>query len=294
MKEDVDYVALVREQLMELSDRSWMAVDKVVRTFCLEQGLVVKDLTRAFKEETGLYPDKWIREQVEVEECGWMPLDEAHRINQNGMVYEVTFTYRGNTHRYKFFWPSLTRPSREEMQNAVEGLYPRARLMAYYPAQVQDDNFLVMVPPMTENFVAYHYNNWFELSEEANEAFNMIAEEIGEPIAAIMEGEEGYSVIVADHDTGEEVSVTFEEDWQKVNRKDKTDGMSQKAVNAYKRENPGSKLKTAVTEKNPSGKRAGRRKSFCARSNGQRKMHNIDCSKTPEKRICKARSRWNC
>ena len=32
---------------MELSDRFWMAVDKVVRTFCLEQGLVVKDLTRA-------------------------------------------------------------------------------------------------------------------------------------------------------------------------------------------------------------------------------------------------------
>ena len=84
------------------------------------------------------------------------------------------------------------------------------------------------------------------------------------------------------------------EDWQKVNRGDKTDGMSQKAVNAYKRENPGSKLQTAVTEKNPSGKRAKRRKSFCARSNGQRKMHNIDCSKTPDKKICKARKRWNC
>jgi len=84
------------------------------------------------------------------------------------------------------------------------------------------------------------------------------------------------------------------EDWQKVNRGDKTDGMSQKAVNAYKRENPGSKLQTAVTEKKPSGKRAKRRKSFCARSNGQRKMHNIDCSKTPEKKICKARKRWNC
>jgi hypothetical protein len=84
------------------------------------------------------------------------------------------------------------------------------------------------------------------------------------------------------------------EDWQKVNKKDKTDGMSQKAVNAYRRENPGSKLKTAVTEKNPGGKRAKRRKSFCARSNGQRKMHNIDCSKTPDKAICKARKRWRC
>ena len=86
----------------------------------------------------------------------------------------------------------------------------------------------------------------------------------------------------------------FMEDWQKVNKGDKTDGMSQKAVDAYKRENPGSKLKTAVTEKKPTGKRAKRRKSFCARSNGQRKMHNIDCSKTPDKAICKARKRWNC
>ena len=84
------------------------------------------------------------------------------------------------------------------------------------------------------------------------------------------------------------------EDWQKVNKKDKTDGMSQKAVDAYKRENPGSKLKTAVTEKNPGGKRAKRRKSFCARSKGQQDMHNIDCSKTPDKAICKARKRWRC
>ena len=36
------------------------------------------------------------------------------------------------------------------------------------------------------------------------------------------------------------------EDWNKVNKQDKTDGLSQKAVNAYRRENPGSKLKTAV------------------------------------------------
>ena len=86
----------------------------------------------------------------------------------------------------------------------------------------------------------------------------------------------------------------LDEDWQKVNKGDKTDGMSQKAVDAYRRENPGSELKTAVTEKNPGGKRAKRRKSFCARSNGQRKMHNIDCSETPDKAICKARKRWRC
>ena len=49
------------------------------------------------------------------------------------------------------------------------------------------------------------------------------------------------------------------EDWNKVNKRDKTDGLSQKAVNAYRRENPGSKLKTAVTTK-PSKLKAGRAK----------------------------------
>ena len=88
------------------------------------------------------------------------------------------------------------------------------------------------------------------------------------------------------------------EDWQKVNKKDKTDGMSKKAVSAYRREHPGSKLKTAVTTK-PSKLKKGskaskRRKSYCSRSKGQMKMHSISCAKTPDKAICKARRRWNC
>ena len=93
-------------------------------------------------------------------------------------------------------------------------------------------------------------------------------------------------------------TVPVMEDWQKANKKDKTDGMSQKAVNAYRREHPGSKLKTAVTTK-PSKLKKGskaskRRKSYCSRSKGQMKMHNISCQKTPDKAICKARRRWNC
>ncbi len=86
----------------------------------------------------------------------------------------------------------------------------------------------------------------------------------------------------------------FMEDWQSVNRKDKTDGLSQKAVDAYRSENPGSKLQTAVTEKKPTGNRAKRRANYCRRSKGQQDMHNIDCSKTPDKPICKARRRWKC
>ena len=37
-----------------------------------------------------------------------------------------------------------------------------------------------------------------------------------------------------------------------------------------------------------------RKKSYCSRSAGQMRMHGINCSKTPKKRICAARRRWKC
>jgi hypothetical protein len=87
----------------------------------------------------------------------------------------------------------------------------------------------------------------------------------------------------------------LEEDWQKVNRQDKTDGLSQAAVDAYRRENPGSKLQTAVTEKNPKGKRAKRRASFCRRMSGMKsKLTSAKTARDPDSRINKALRRWNC
>tara|TARA_R110002020_G_scaffold257518_1_gene471177 strand:- start:1226 stop:1570 length:345 start_codon:yes stop_codon:yes gene_type:complete len=86
--------------------------------------------------------------------------------------------------------------------------------------------------------------------------------------------------------------------WQRKEGQSESGGLNKKGIASYRAANPGSKLKMAVTTK-PSklkkgGKRAKRRKSYCSRSDGQRKMHNIDCSKTPKKRICKARRKWNC
>ncbi len=97
----------------------------------------------------------------------------------------------------------------------------------------------------------------------------------------------------------DETLLEVAEDWQKVNRRDKTDGMSSKAVKAYRRENPGSKLKTAVTTK-PSklkkgGKAAKRRKSFCARMSGMKKAHaGAKTKRDPDSPINKALRRWNC
>ena len=91
------------------------------------------------------------------------------------------------------------------------------------------------------------------------------------------------------------VMVGVKEDWQSVNRKDKTDGLSQKAVNAYRSENPGSKLQTAVTEKKPTGKRADRRQSFCRRMSGmKKKLTSAETARDPDSNINKALRRWNC
>ena len=64
-------------------------------------------------------------------------------------------------------------------------------------------------------------------------------------------------------------------------------GMTRKGVAKYRRDNPGSKLKTAVTtppsKLKPGSKAAKRRKSFCARSR----------SWTSERGRA-ARRKWNC
>jgi len=139
-------------------------------------------------------------------------------------------------------------------------------------------------------------------SAELNEEFDLI-ESIIEGIAAHngVDAEavwEDLESLTEDELYAFAVTSQLNEDWQKANKQDRTAGMSQKAVNAYRREHPGSKLKTAVTTK-PSKLKKGskaskRRKSYCSRSRGQMKMHNISCAKTPDKAICKARRRWNC
>jgi hypothetical protein len=70
-------------------------------------------------------------------------------------------------------------------------------------------------------------------------------------------------------------------------------GLTAKGVAKYRRQNPGSKLQTAVTEKKPTGKRAARRRSFCDRSAGQMKKFP-KAAKNPNSRLRQARRRWRC
>ena len=71
-------------------------------------------------------------------------------------------------------------------------------------------------------------------------------------------------------------------------------GLTKKGVEKYKRQNPGSNLKTAVTGKVKKGSKAAkRRKSYCARSAGQMKKFP-KAAKNPDSRLRQARKRWKC
>jgi hypothetical protein len=81
--------------------------------------------------------------------------------------------------------------------------------------------------------------------------------------------------------------------------KSRRGGLKQAGVDAYRRANPGSKLKMAVTTK-PSklkkgSKDAKRRKSFCSRMGGMKsRLTSAKTARDPNSRINKALRKWNC
>ena len=186
-------------------------------------------------------------------------IEEATRIqSQTGNVVMVTLQWRGKYYSLKMFFPQIKLPSRTEINDEIQKVYPGSR-------------------------VVYHSVSELNQGEPLIQSFGPQGGSYGKPGPS-----KNYVKPM-----GEEVEI--EEDWQKVNRQDKTAGLSQKAVDAYRKENPGSKLQTAVTEKNPEGKRAKRRASFCRRMKGMKsKLTSAETSRDPNSNINKALRRWNC
>jgi hypothetical protein len=84
--------------------------------------------------------------------------------------------------------------------------------------------------------------------------------------------------------------------WTRKEGKDPKGGLNAKGVASYRKENPGSKLQTAVTKK-PSELKSGskdakRRKSFCARMSGVKGPMKDEKGKPTRKAL--ALRKWNC
>ena len=87
------------------------------------------------------------------------------------------------------------------------------------------------------------------------------------------------------------------EAWQKKAGKNKEGGLNEKGRKSYEKAHPGSNLKPAVSnekaKKSPAS--AARRKSFCARMEGMKKVNTSSkTAKDPNSRINKSLRKWDC
>jgi hypothetical protein len=81
--------------------------------------------------------------------------------------------------------------------------------------------------------------------------------------------------------------------WQRKEGKSKTGGLNKKGIASYRRENPGSKLKMAVTGKvKPGSKDEARRKSFCARMESVKGPMKDEKGRPTRKAL--ALKKWKC
>jgi hypothetical protein len=186
-------------------------------------------------------------------------VEEATRLQaQTGNIIAVTLSWRGKYYSLKMFFPQAKLPNRKEITDELQKVYPGCNILYHSVSELQPGQPLIQA-------IGHQGGSSAKLGSNKNYVKPM----------------------------GEEVEI--DEDWQSANRKDKTDGMSRETVKKYRQENPDSKLQTAVTEKNPSGKRADRRKSFCSRMKGHKaKNTSAETARDPDSRINKALRRWNC
>jgi hypothetical protein len=133
-------------------------------------------------------------------------------------------------------------------------------------------------------------------TEEVEEIFDLI-EDVIEDIAK--ENNVDSELIWEDLESVSDEELLEVAAWQRKEGKNPSGGLNAKGVASYRRENPGSKLQTAVTTK-PSKLKAGskaanRRKSFCARMGGMKKrLTSAETARDPDSRINKALRKWNC
>ena len=84
--------------------------------------------------------------------------------------------------------------------------------------------------------------------------------------------------------------------WQRKEGKSATGGLNAKGVASYRKENPGSTLKMAVTKKpselKPGSKDAKRRASFCSRMSGMPGPMKKPNGEPTRKKL--ALDKWNC
>ena len=138
-------------------------------------------------------------------------------------------------------------------------------------------------------------------------SFKQYINEVSEPTGKLKNAcWKGYTAVGTKNKNGRQVPncVPVKEEhldeksaaWQRKEGKNPEGGLNKKGVASYRRENPGSKLQTAVTtppsKLDPDSKAAKRRKSFCARMGGMPGPMKDEKGRPTRKAL--SLRKWNC
>ena len=194
-------------------------------------------------------------------------VDEAVRTKvQTGNMYQVIFGWRGKMMMVKLFFPELSVPTRQKVADALDKMYPGSQLRSYSHSIVDYDDPYINVGEEVENVDEACWDT-HEQRGMKKKGGKMVPNCV--PKGSVKK--ESYH---SDWRSELEEGKGMEGMTQKGDHKRSTESLwsDPKGVEKYRRQNPGSKLKTAVTtppsKLKPGSKAANRRKSFCARSRG--------------------------
>jgi hypothetical protein len=191
---------------------------------------------------------KMKKEEVEIEEATRVP-------SQNGNVYLVGFTWRGKYMMMKLFFPEVKRPSRNEVKDALEKIYPGCHLQRFDLAPYNPSEPMINVGVSEEVQTE-------DISPDKNPLNdpNKNAEyrQRRQKARQIKTARAHTTTNMEETEHLEEKSAA----WQRKEGKNKKGGLNEKGRKSYERENPGSDLKAPQPEGGP------RKKSFCARMGG--------------------------
>jgi len=226
-------------------------------------------------------------------------IDEAVRVNENGNVYLVSFTWRAKFMMMKMFFPEVRKPTRQDVSAALEKVYPGCMVQRFDLAPRQPGESLIMigrqggdtakpgpdknyVKPMGEGYAPGDVDQKVDAltnidipKKERDSARDRLLAKAKAKREKMKK--EGFEI-------GEGAA------WTKKSGKNSSGGLNEKGRKSYERDNPGSDLK--APSKKPGNKR---RASFCARMKGmKKKLTSAKTANDPDSRINKSLRAWNC
>ena len=243
-------------------------------------------------------------------------VEEATRLPATtGNIIDVNLVFRGRSYMLKMFFPKVGIPSRSDVMDQIEKVYPGAKLTFFRVSDYEPGQPIIKVTEHREREEEVSAINETasvnsaapgEFTEETEGTLDEMERALSTQEIALQKRKGQIDMQILrkrnqalrkDADKMKKDEVAKEEAileksaaWTRKAGKNKEGGLNEKGRKSYERENPGSDLKA------PSKKVGNKRRaSFCARMKGmKKKLTSAKTANDPDSRINKSLRAWNC